>query len=226
MSKLVFAINYKAYETAFNETALEIARAASRASDRYAGVRIVLVVPASTVSRVREIYDDVYVEHADPVGLGPYTGYIPADALKYLGVKGVLVNHSEHKLPYRDVDRVVSSSRSQGLESMVCADTPGEAAGLAYLRPTYIAIEPPELIGTGVSVSKARPEVITEGVKAVKAVADIPVLAGAGITYREDVIRAVELGAEGILLASAVMKAKDPSAAVDMFSEALSSARR
>lgn len=224
MSRLVFAVNFKAYETAFNEKSLEIAREASRVSSRYNNVRVILIVPAAIVSKMLQIYDDIYVEHVDPVDYGAYTGYLPAKAARLLGVKGVLVNHSEHKMIYRDVAKVVETASRDGLETMACADTPGEAAGLAYLRPTYIAIEPPELIGTGISVSKAKPEVITEGVKAVKAVADIPVLAGAGITYREDVIRAVQLGASGILLASAVMKAADPGKAIDEFVDALSSA--
>jgi len=37
LAKLIFAINYKAYETAFNERSLDIARAASRLSSRYQG---------------------------------------------------------------------------------------------------------------------------------------------------------------------------------------------
>ncbi|MGC9071600.1 MAG: triose-phosphate isomerase [Acidilobus sp.] len=226
MSRLVFAINYKAYDTAFNEASLDIARAASRLSSKYEGVRIILIVPAAVSGRISQVYEDVYVEHVDPVDFGAFTGYLPVSALRYLGVKGTLVNHSEHKMIYRDVEKVVNAVRSQGLEVMACADTPGEAAGLAYLRPDYIAIEPPELIGTGVSVSRAKPEVITDGVKAVRAIAEIPVLAGAGITYREDVVRAVELGAAGILLASAVMKSKEPVKVIEDFADALSSAAR
>ena len=226
MVRLIFAINYKAYETAFNERSLDIARAASRLSSRYQGVRIILVVPAAVVGRVLQAYEDVYVEHVDPIDFGAYTGYLPASAARLIGAKGVLTNHSEHKMVYRDVEKVVKAARAQGLEVMACADTPGEAAGLAYLRPDFIAIEPPELIGTGVSVSRARPEVITDGVKAVKAIADIPVLAGAGITYREDVVKAIELGASGILLASAVMKAKEPEKVMEEFADALSSLAR
>ncbi len=224
MAKLVFAINYKAYDTAFNDAAVRIARAASQAASRYSNVRIILIVPQVMFFKLRQEYDDIYIEHADAVELGAHTGYLPAAALRYVGAKGVLVNHSEHKMVYRDIASVVREASSSGVEIMVCADTPGEAAGLAYLRPTYIAIEPPELIGTGVSVSKARPEVITEGVRAVRAVAEVPVLAGAGITYRDDVIKAVELGASGILLASAVMKSKEPEKVIDEFSDALSSA--
>ncbi|MGC9210339.1 MAG: triose-phosphate isomerase [Acidilobus sp.] len=226
MAKLVFAINYKAYDTAFNDVSLQIARAASSLATRYQNVRIILVAPAAMAPRLLQVYDDVYVEHVDPIDFGAFTGYLPPGALRYLGVKGALVNHSEHKMVYRDVEKVVRAVRSDGLEVMACADTPGEAAGLAYLKPNYIAIEPPELIGTGVSVSRARPEVITEGVRAVKAVADLPVLAGAGITYRDDVIRAVELGASGILVASAVMKAKDPARVMEDFADALSSVAR
>ncbi len=223
MGRLVFALNYKAYETAFNEASAQIARAASRLSSRYQGIRVILIVPAAVAGKVLGEHDDVYVEHVDPVDMGAFTGYLPAAALRYLGVKGTLVNHSEHKLVYRDVERVVRAVKSEGLEVMACADTPGEASGLAYLRPDFIAIEPPELIGTGISVSRARPEVITEGVRAVKSIADIPVLAGAGITYREDVVRAVELGASGVLLASAVMKSKEPEKAMEEFVDALSS---
>jgi len=149
--RLIFAINYKAYETAFNERSLDIARAASRLSSRYQGVRIILVVPAAVVGRVLQAYEDVYVEHVDPIDFGAYTGYLPASAARLIGAKGVLTNHSEHKMVYRDVEKVVKAARAQGLEVMACADTPGEAAGLAYLRPDFIAIEPPELIGTGVS---------------------------------------------------------------------------
>jgi len=140
--RLIFAINYKAYETAFNERSLDIARAASRLSSRYQGVRIILVVPAAVVGRVLQAYEDVYVEHVDPIDFGAYTGYLPASAARLIGAKGVLTNHSEHKMVYRDVEKVVKAARAQGLEVMACADTPGEAAGLAYLRPDFIAIEP------------------------------------------------------------------------------------
>ncbi len=39
-------------------------------------------------------------------------------------------------------------------------------------------------------------------------------LCGAGVTNGEDVKAAIELGADGVLLASGVVKAKDPRAAL------------
>ena len=45
---------------------------------------------------------------------------------------------------------------------------------------------------------------------------------GAGISTGDDVARAIELGAEGVLLASAYVKAKDPKLVlIDMAREAL-----
>ncbi|MBI4451681.1 triose-phosphate isomerase, partial [Candidatus Woesearchaeota archaeon] len=93
------------------------------------------------------------------------------------------------------------------LFTIACAATPAEAARIAKLKPDMIAIEPPDLIGTGISVSKARPSVITATTHRIR---KIPVLCGAGITTGDDVAKAVELGVAGILVASAVTNAKDP----------------
>ena len=67
------------------------------------------------------------------------------------------------------------------------------------------------MIGSGVSVSNAKPEIVTETIKKIKAVNDmIPVLCGAGVSNAEDVKKALGLGVDGILLASAFVKAEDP----------------
>ncbi len=218
----VLVVNYKVYEAAFTSTGIEIAREAARIADKL-GVRVILAVPSLIAYKILEIHEDVYVQHVDPVSFGAHTGFIPPQALKYAGVKGSLVNHSEHKMIYRDVAAVVGALKNAGLESLVCADTPGEAEGLAHLKPTMIAVEPPELIGTGIPVSKARPEVITDAIEAVRRVTDVPVLAGAGITSSSDVQRAVELGARGVLVASAIMKAGDPARKLRELAEPLTS---
>ncbi|MBU2560167.1 triose-phosphate isomerase, partial [archaeon] len=81
----------------------------------------------------------------------------------------------------------------------------------AEMGPTSIAIEPPELIGSGIPVSKADPGIVSDSVAAVENInKDIIVLCGAGISTGEDVKAAIELGAKGVLLASGVVKAGDP----------------
>ena len=87
------------------------------------------------------------------------------------------------------------------------ADTAEEARKVATLQPSFVAVEPPELIGGDVSVSTARPEIITGSVAAVDGV---PLLVGAGIKNGTDVRIAMKLGAVGVLVASGVVKASNP----------------
>ncbi len=83
------------------------------------------------------------------------------------------------------------------------------------LKPTAVAIEPPELIGSGTSVSKVKPEVVSGTVDLIRRQRnDVAILCGAGIVNGDDVRSAIKLGADGILVASGVVKAKDPRAAV------------
>ncbi len=85
------------------------------------------------------------------------------------------------------------------------------AKRVALLNPDAIAIEPPELIGSGISVSTAQPEIVSGAVEAVHTInPDVKVLCGAGITNGEDASAALDLGAKGILVASGVVKAEDP----------------
>jgi len=92
------------------------------------------------------------------------------------------------------------------------------------MKPDMIAIEPPELIGTGISVSKARPELITKSLKQIRKVNEsVRVLCGAGVTTAEDVSKALDLGSEGVLVASAVVKSKDPGAVLQSMASKMAS---
>ena len=97
----------------------------------------------------------------------------------------------------------------------------GEQRAAAH-SPDFIAVEPPELIGTGIPVSKAKPEIVSGSVKAVQEVnSSVQVLCGAGITTGEDVAKAVELGTVGVLVASGIVRAKDQRAAIEDMVRAL-----
>ncbi len=116
-----------------------------------------------------------------------------------------------------NLEAAIRRAEEVGLMTMVCSNNPAVSAAVAALGPDYVAVEPPELIGTGIPVSKAKPEVITDTVELVRRVnPDVKVLTGgAGIsTGGEDVKKALELGSVGVLLASGVTKAKDPEKAI------------
>ena len=126
-----------------------------------------------------------------------------------------MINHSEHQIQSEEIEQVVRRLRELELTSVVCAKDPEVCKKVAAFKPDMVAVEPPELIGTGRAVSKLKPEVVSDAVKMVREInPEVRVLCGAGITNGEDTRIALELGAEGVLLASSVVKATDPRAAM------------
>jgi len=200
----LYIINFKTYKEGTGRNAFRLAKVCDKFG-RHA--RIIICVQAADICVSKRISIPVFAQHIDPVEQGQTTGYITAEDIKSDGAKGTLLNHSEHKLKFEDLKKAIAICKKKKLITVACASTPAEAKKISALKPDYIAIEPPELIGGKVSVSEARPEVIT---KAIKAVGNIPVLCGAGIHKREDVKKAFQLGAKGILVASAVVKARNP----------------
>ena len=175
------------------------------------GVRVIICPPAVFLKDVADRFSDVFAQHVDAESPGAFTGSIPVDALRMIKVKGSLVSHSEKKLRPDKIKATVQALQSHALEALVCAGSPKEAAEVAAFEPNYIAVEPPELIGSGVSVSTAKPEIVIETVKEIKKINQkIPVLCGAGVSNKNDVRKALELGSDGVLLASAFVKAENP----------------
>ena len=72
------------------------------------------------------------------------------------------------------------------------------------------------MIGGDISVTTADPAIVSDTVAAVKSTnPNVRVLCGAGVKNGADVRTAIELGAEGVLLASGVTKASDVNAVLD-----------
>ena len=108
------------------------------------------------------------------------------------------------------------------MTSGVCVKNVAEAKKYARFNPDYIAIEPPELIGSGKAVSKERPELITKAASAVKmAKNSTKLLCGAGIVSGEDVSKSIQLGSKGILVASGIVKAKNWKKIIEEFAKAM-----
>ncbi|RLG09023.1 MAG: triose-phosphate isomerase [Thaumarchaeota archaeon] len=228
MEKISFpliALNFKTYAQAFGENSLRLAKIAEEVSNQF-GVTIAVAPPIIDLAKVAtEVEIPVFAQHVDPYKPGSHTGSIIAEDVKAAGAVGSLVNHSEHRLRLADIGMVLERLRENKLISLLCTDTVETTKAGAALSPNMLAIEPPELIGTGIPVSKAKPEVVRGAVQAVQKInPDVHVLCGAGISTGDDVARAIELGAEGVLLASAYVKAKDPKMVlIDMVREALKS---
>jgi triosephosphate isomerase len=217
----IIIVNFKTYSEATGRKALELAKKAEKVSEE-TRVNIAVAPQFVDIVAVAETVEiPVFAQHIDPIMPGSYTGHVLAESVKEAGATGTLINHSERQLKLSDIDATIKLAREKGLSSCVCANNPSVSAAVAALKPDLVSVEPPELIGTGIAVSKAQPEVVTNTVKLVRAVnAEVTILCGAGISHGEDVAVALKLGTQGVLVASGIVKAKDPYSMLREFADA------
>ena len=202
--------------------ASKLAKIAEKISKKYR-IKIAIVPPQHLLSEIAKYSIPVLAQHVDVANVGSTTGFIVPEIIKKSKVSGSLINHSEHRISEEEITELVSRLKKLDMISVVCVKDVNEAKKYAKLNPDYIAIEPPELIGTGKAVSKEKPEVITKSVMAVKqAKNSTKLLCGAGIVSGQDVTKAMQLGAKGILVASGIVKAKNWNDIVDEFALAIS----
>lgn len=221
MKQRYLFLNLKSYGELSADFCAEVGRAAVRASEE-TGATVAVCPPLPWIHATLATGALVFSQHTDALSAGAHTGYSPPEIIKRTGAKGSLINHSEHRLLLSDIEFLVSRMRELGLFSVVCADTPSAACAVGSFTPDCVAVEPPELIGTGVSVSRAKPEVIRSAVLSVSRISEkIPVVAGAGIVDAADVKKAVELGAAGALVASAVVHAGNRAETILKMAQAL-----
>lgn len=199
-------INVKTYEEASGSHAADLARACSEVNKK-TGKSIALCLQAADIREADDEYEvPILAQHIDDVTPGSHTGYILAEDIKQAGAIGTLLNHSEHRLEKDLIRTTIDRAKETKLIVVLCAKDAGEAKELAEYNPEFIAVEPPELIGGDVSVT-TRPELIKDSVEKIHSVnKDIKVLVGAGVKTAEDVKKALELGADGVLVASGVVK--------------------
>jgi triosephosphate isomerase (TIM) len=213
MTKPLILVNLKTYREGMGNRAHLIATAAQLVS-RESGVTIGIAPGYIDLHPLCHHFEiPIYAQHVDGCEPGANTGHITVDAIKSAGAAGSLINHSERRLTIAEIEASVRGLAVQKLVSVICSNNEQTSAGAAALSPDYVAIEPPELIGSGVSVSKANPDIIRRSVAAVHAVSPkVKVLTGAGIQSGDCVRIAVDLGTDGVLLASSVVKSKEPAA--------------
>lgn len=211
MSSPLVLVNLKTYKEGMGNRAHLIANEAQRVMQE-SGVTIGLAPSYIDLHPLAHHFAiPVYAQHVDGCEPGANTGHITVEAIRAAGAAGSLINHSERRLTLAEIESSVRGLTAQKLISVVCSNNVSTSAAAAALAPDYVAIEPPELIGSGVSVSKANPDIIRNSVAAVHAVnPKVKVLTGAGIQTGECVRIAVDLGTDGVLLASSVVKSKEP----------------
>lgn len=208
----IILVNFKNYKEGVNFNGVKLAGICDSVSKEF-GVNISVSASYCDIKEIKAKTNvHIFSQHIDPIEApGAYTGGVVAENLKDLGISGSLLNHSERKMGLEDIGKCIKILRSLNLISICCAASTEEVESIAIISPDFISIEPPELIGTGVSVSTTRPEIVTKTIDIVKKInPKINVLCGAGIANRNDVKKALELGSRGVLVSSRVVKAEDP----------------
>ncbi len=210
-------VNCKAYENCVGKGAIRMAEICEEVAVRNK-TSIAVAVEAADIYHVRMASRiPVFAQHVD-LDSGAHTGIVTPESIKDAGAIGTILNHSEKKLDFEVLKKTIARAKKAKLVTLVCAATPEEAKKISALKPDIIAIEPPELIGGNVSVSTAKPEVVTATTKSIKG---IPILCGAGVKTKTDVSKAMQLGVKGILVASGITKAKNPEEVLTDFAKAM-----
>ena len=209
----VVVVNFKTYLGVCGGAGLALARLCEEAANETG--RSVAIAPqgCDLALFAREVKIPVFAQHVENVPQGATTGFLTPESVKAAGCAGTLLNHSEHRIRADQAEETVARCKTTGLTTIVCTNTIGVSKAYAHFEPDFIAIEPPELIGGDISVTTANPKIVSWTVESVKHISPkVKVLCGAGVKNGADVKKALELGAEGVLLASGVVKAKDPKA--------------
>ena len=210
--KPLIVVNFKTYSSAHGANAEMLAEFMAEADAACDSADFVAVVSAFDLASVKAAAPNlqVWAQHLDPVGFGSNTGWLHPETAIERGATGTIINHAEHKVSIDHVKNLLAQL-PDGFPVCACAADLDEARALAALGPTMIAVEPPELIGGDISVTTADPEIVSGTANLVKSVnPNVRVLCGAGVKNGEDVAMAIQLGTEGVLLASGVTKANDP----------------
>lgn len=206
-------VNYKTYEQGSGQKAIALTHILEEVAHE-TGVKIIPVIQIIDAEMiVNSTQLEVWLQHIDPITYGPHTGWdVPEEAVR-VGIRGVFLNHPEHKFEnWDELVKAVARSREVDLRSVVFASDLEELKKVLELKPTYAAYEPPELIGsTAASVASAQPEIIAKASVLTKE-AGIPLIVGAGINSQQDVRKSLELGAVGVAVATDVVKAANPKA--------------
>jgi triosephosphate isomerase len=206
-------VNYKTFEESSGERAVVLTKSLEEAAhiSQVKIIPVVQIIDAEAVTASTAL--EVWIQHVDPVSYGAHTGWTLPEEAARVGIAGVFLNHSEHKFNDFEALRAANEkAMNANLKTLIFAGNLEELKNVCALAPTYVAYEPPELVGlTETSVARAQPEIISQASDIARA-AGLPLVVGAGVSSVDDVRKSVELGAVGVAIATAVVKSPDPKA--------------
>ena len=201
----MIVVNFKTYGQGTGEEAIKLIEIMSKVQEK-TGVKLIAAVQAIDLRILsKQNTVEVWAQHIDTVTSGAHTGNITSVGIKDAGAKGSLLNHPEKSVQPKFIDNLIRMLDIVDLQSLVIVEHLSLLKKIKTYNPTYIALEKSDVIGSDRAVCEEYPDLIKQAVKVFD-----DLLIGGGITSKEDVLKSRELGAKGVLLASAVVKSEDP----------------
>jgi len=203
-------LSLKTYKQATGDNAVSLCQKIKQVIEQ-TKVSIIPIVQPFDVHRIKQQTDiEVWVQHLDPIDPDRHFGWLSPYSAKQAGASGCIINHAEHEIDFDTIRKTVAKCKQYDLKTLVITDSFKLAQKVDVLKPDFLAFERPDLIGGKLAMIDAE----TKAIKKVIAMASIPVIIGAGINTQEHVKKTVSVGGAGVILASAVIKAKDQQAAL------------
>ena len=175
--------------------------------------KAIVAVPFVEIKEIVKVISSqnmqVYAQHVDFHDLGRATGFVTPESLINSGVKGTLLNHSEHRLDMTIIKKTMKRCNEVGLKVVICSSSLRQISQLKKLNPFAIAFEDKKLISTGKSITEYRQHDLEKFVEILKD-SEIIALCGAGISSGEDAAQALVLGCKGVLVSSIVANSQAP----------------
>ncbi|PID70122.1 triose-phosphate isomerase [bacterium DOLZORAL124_38_8] len=210
----IWITNFKTYEQSVNENAIQLGLIHEKVA-KETGKNVWCAVNAIDLQATADIIlSPVLAQHVDGIEYGSHTGHIHPATVQNAGAIGTLLNHSENRVSFEALQAAITACKKYELKTIVCAESPAEVAKFAELKPDMLAFEPPQLIGSSDISVADEPELITQSIEKANG---IPLLVGAGINKPADIRTALDLGAQGFLVASAIVKSDNPEATLRLF---------
>ncbi|MBU0619050.1 triose-phosphate isomerase [Patescibacteria group bacterium] len=201
-------LSLKTYKEASGEAVIKLLSMAKQVSEE-TGVPIIPCAQATDIYRIKqELKIEVWAQHLDPIDPGRNFGWISPYSLKLAGAEGAVINHAEHAVDKDTIKQTIDMAKKYGLKTLVICETIKLAKQVTLWQPDYIAYERADLIAGTISM-------IDEEEASVKQLAQIikqPLIVGAGISTQDHVKKTLRAGGQGVILASAVVKADNPKA--------------
>ena len=215
----MFIINCKNYERIDENSIIKLSKIVEEISLKYK-IQIIIAPPHHLLTIPLKHKISVLAQHVDNIDKNNSTGFLILKSIKLSKINGSLINHSEHRVSRNDIIDLIQKIKKLNMISVVCVENIDELKSYLEYNPTYIALEPKNLIGTGRSITTEKPEIIKYASNILKN-HKTKLLCGAGISSSKDVKKAIELGAHGILVSSSIIKSTNWYEKINEFANAM-----